>query len=107
MSFRNIRSHSKPSYDVMRTRQERSGDEGLWQNIYLDHYFSKIKDFVVDDWLAIAVGVIAGVGGGALGFFLGQKYSSVNMLKKFIPNNLKDLSPQSIKNFLQKSFTKL
>jgi hypothetical protein len=101
MSFRNIRKNS--SYLVLRTRPSQSTDEGLWQDIYR-HQLSKVNNFAVDNWVAIVLTIASGIGFGALGFYLGQKYSTVNVAKQLssqlISPEVRQMLPEKIRKYL-------
>lgn len=99
MSFRNIKIMKSPtaeklsSFDVLKTRMKRSGDSGMWQDIYRDQMS---KGFIVDDWIVWLVGILAGVGAGVGGFFLGKKLCTANSIKQAV--NM--LVPQKAKAIL-------
>ena len=101
MSFRNI--SSRQEYKVLRTRPKIPSDEKMWQKIYPPQValtFKSVQQFAVANWIPIVIGIVALIGGAAGGFFLGQKYATVDVAKKFTEGAI-DLLPKSVKKGLE------
>lgn len=84
MSFRNV--SRRQDYAVLRTRAKKPSDEKKWHDIYppqVGKFFGNLRDFAVANWVPVVVGLTTGIGAATLGFFIGQKYSTINIAKKF------------------------
>ena len=102
MSFRNI--SKRQDYRVLRTRPPKPSDEKKWHNIYPPQValtFKSVQQFAVANWIPIVVGIVALVGGAVGGFFLGQKYATVDVAKKFTEGAI-DLLPKGVREGLEK-----
>ena len=100
MSFRNI--SQRQSYRVLRTRPTKPSDEKTWQNIYPSQVRKGAKflqEFAVANWIPVVVGLTAGIGSAVLGFYIGQKYSTLNIAKKFA-EKATGLLPKKIQKYL-------
>lgn len=83
MSFRGI--SKRQEFRVLRTRPRRPSDEKLWTGIYTPQVgrgFDNLRKFAVANWIPTVVGIVAGLGAGALGFYIGQTYSTASIGKK-------------------------
>ena len=110
MSFRNI--SSRQSYDVIRTRSPKRTDERKWRDVYPpqvsnikkvreSRVFSAIQRFSVANWVPIVVGITAAIGAGIGGFYIGEKYSTANLIKK-MAKKATHLLPKKMRKFFKK-----
>lgn len=96
MSFRNM--SQRQSYRVLRTRPTKPSDEKTWQDIYPQQVVKGatiLRQFAVANWIPVVVGLVAGIGAAVGGFYIGQKYSTLNIAKKFAAKTI-DLLPKKI-----------
>ena len=108
MSFRNISRHQ--GYDVLRTRSKRGTDEKKWRDIYppqmseerqvkISRVFSAFQRFAVANWVPVVVGLTAGIGAAIAGFYIGEKYSTMNIVKK-MAKKATHLLPKKMQKYL-------
>lgn len=100
MSFRNM--SQRQDYRVLRTRPKKPSDEKTWVNIYPSQVRKGVKflsQFAVANWIPVVVGLTAGIGSAVLGFYIGQKYSTLNIAKKFA-EKATELLPKKIQKYL-------
>lgn len=103
MSFRNIRGNKKSSFEVLRSKPKRMIKDNSWQDQYQRLY--KRTNYAGEIvWIPIVVGVVAAIAGAVGGFFVGQKYSYINVAKDvtetFIPKEVRQMLPKSIRKFI-------
>ncbi len=91
MSFRNV--SRRRDFDVLRPRSKRPTDEKKWRDIYppqvsdisqvkVSRTFTALQRFAVANWVPVIVGITAGLAAVVGGFYIGQKYSTANIIKK-------------------------
>jgi len=76
----------RQNYDVLRTRSAKPSDEKKWHDIYppqVGKFFALFNKFAVANWVPAVVGITAGIAAAVGGFYIGQKYSTMNIAKKF------------------------
>jgi len=108
MSFRNV--SRRQSYDVLRTRSKRPTDEKKWRDIYppqvsniqkvkVSRTFALLQQFAVANWVPVVVGMTSALAAVIGGFYIGQKYSTMNIAKKFA-KKATHLLPKKITQYL-------
>ncbi|KKM67432.1 hypothetical protein LCGC14_1471220 [marine sediment metagenome] len=108
MSFRNV--SRRQGYDVLRTRSKRPTDEKKWRDIYppqvsnirkvkVSRAFTVLQQFAVANWVPAVVGIISGLAAVVGGFYIGQKYSTANIIKKFAKKST-HLLPKKLQSYL-------
>jgi hypothetical protein len=105
--FRNI--GKRKSYQSLRVRKTARKKED-WQDIYknkFDKAMFHAAKYAVENQTAIIIAIITALASIAGGFYLGQKYSQVNVAKdvaeevrKFIPKEVLDNLPKSIRKYI-------
>ncbi len=97
MSFRNI--SNRQDFRVLRTRPAKPSDEKKWHDIYppqVGKFFALFNKFAVANWVPAVVGITAGIAAAVAGFYIGQKYSTINIAKKFAKGAI-DLLPKKMR----------
>ena len=108
MSFRNV--SRRQDYDVLRTRSKRPTDEKKWRDIYppqvsdirqvkVSRTFAALQQFAVANWVPVIVGITSAIAAVVGGFYIGQKYSTANIIKKFA-KKATHLLPKKLQNYL-------
>lgn len=100
----------RQDYDVLRTRSKRPTDEKKWRDIYppqvsdirqvkVSRAFNALQQFAVANWVPVVVGLTAGIGAAIGGFYIGQKYSTMNIIKK-MAKKATHLLPKKMRKYL-------
>ena len=62
-------------------------------------FFALFNKFAVANWVPAVVGITAGIAAAVAGFYIGQKYSTMNIVKK-MAKKATHLLPKKIRKYL-------